>query len=511
MACTDLGSFTRASLLACKLAQIIAGVIILIHVALLPMPSGEGDETMPQGLGQLATCRRQLSHLSLSELVSIFSPWIDVPETFGPAGRKRLFSPLRRTFWLFLSQVLAADPSCRETVRKALAWLALLSGKMASPSTAAYCKARARLPQQDIDALHRQVTQTVEARYAQEHLWYGRRVKILDGTGLSMPDTAANRKVYPLSKRAKPGCGFPLMRLVVLFCLSTGLILQVAKGTLKTAERTLARSLWNSLKPGDILLADRGFCGYADFFYLAQRGLDCVMRNHSRRTKALSVVKKISKADSLILWHKTGRCPKWLTPQQWLDMPGTIKLRQISFCLAIPGFRTRAITVVTTLLDYKAYPKEALADLYGTRWMAELFLRDIKTTMGMDILRCKTPQMVHKEISMYLMAYNLTRALMLEAARRHGVSPFRISFKGTIATVRQWAPILTAAHLDPLSRQHLTETLLEYLATDLLPKRPHRSEPRARKRRQKNYQLLTKPRRIFKESPHRNHHTRSLS
>ena len=471
----------------------------------------KGEAGMSHNPGSLATCLSRVSCYSLSELPEFFSPWIVVPQTFGRPGRQRLFCPLARTFWLFLSEVLSADRSCRQTVRKALAWLALKSGKTASPNTAAYCKARARLILKDIDAVMHQSAERIQHLYAPEHLWYGRRVKIIDGTGLSMPDTQVNREAYPPSKHTKAGCGFPLMKLVVLFCLSTGLVLEVAKGTLKRAERTLGRSLWGLLEPGDVLLADRGFTGYADFFCLTQRGVDCVMKNHQRRTKGLAVLKKISKGDHLILWYKTRMRPKWLRPKQWRAIPNTINVRQIAFHADIPGFRTKAITVVTTLLDYKVYPKEAFADLYRRRWMAELFLRDIKTTMGMDILRCKSPEMVHKEISMYLIAYNLIRALMLEAASRHGVSPFRMSFKGTIATVRQWAPIITAAQILPSRRQQLIDILLAYLARDILPYRPNRSEPRARKRRPKNYQLLTKPRSVFKESPHRNYYTRSLS
>lgn len=461
--------------------------------------------------GSLATCLRHINQHSLSDLTEIFAPWIDLPETFGPPARRRFFSPLSRTFWLFLSEVLSADRSCRETVRKALAWLALQTGKTASPNTAAYCKARARLILEDIDAVRHRVTERIQDLYAGQYLWYGRQVKILDGTGLSMPDTPANRAAWPISRRAKPGCGFPVMRLVALFSLATGLILEVAKGTLRNDERSLARSIWHLLEPGDVLLADRGFCGYADFFYLTLRGADCVMRNHHRRTKGLSVLRKISKGDRLILWHKTGRSPKWLHPQQWHEMPKTFNIREISFRVDLPGFRTKAVTVVTTLLDHRTYPKQAFIDLYRSRWMAELFLRDIKTTMGMDILRCKSPEMIHKEISMYLIAYNLIHALMLEAASRHGVSPFRLSFKGTVATVRQWAPVIAAARLDDSRQETLIQILLAYLARDLLPFRPNRVEPRAKKRRPKNYQLLSKPRSVFKETQHRNHYRKGLS
>jgi hypothetical protein len=471
----------------------------------------KGVVDMCYGPGSIAARLRYINQHSLSDLTEIFAPWIDLPETFGPPGRRRLFCPLQRTFWLFLSEVLSADRSCRETVRKALVWLALKTGKTASPNTAAYCKARARLILEDIDAVRHQTAKRIQDLYAAQYLWYGRQVKIIDGTGLSMPDTPANQAAWPISNRTKPGCGFPVMRVVAIFSLAAGLILDVAKGTLKNDERSLARSLWHRLEPGDVLLADRGFCSYADFYYLCQQGVDCVMRNHHRRTKGLSVLRKISKGDRLIAWHKTSSRPKWLTLLKWQAMPRTFNLREISFRVGVPGFRTKAITVVTTLLDHKAYPEQAFIDLYRRRWMAELFLRDIKTTMGMDILRCKSPEMIHTEISMYLIAYNLIRALMLEAANRHGVSPYRLSFKGTIATLRQWAPIIAVARMEDNRQEALIEMLLAYLARDLLPYRPNRLEPRARKRRPKNYQLLTKPRAVFKEIKHRNRYKKRLS
>jgi len=287
--------------------------------------------------GSLATCLSHVTQHSLSELTEVFGPWIDLPETFGQSQRRRLFCPLSRTFWLFLSEVLSTDRSCRESVRKALAWLALRSGKTASPNTAAYCKARARLIRKDIDAVLHQTAERIQNLYATNHLWYGRQVKILDGTGLSMPDTPTNRAAWPISKCIKPGCGFPVIRLVALFSLATGLILHVARGTLKNHERSLARSLWHLLQPRDVLLADRGFCGYADFFYLTLRRVDCVMRNHQRRTKGLSVLRRISKGDCLIAWYKTRMRPKWLTPQQWREMPNSLSLRQISFQVDMPA------------------------------------------------------------------------------------------------------------------------------------------------------------------------------
>lgn len=396
-------------------------------------------------------------------------------------------------------------------MRKFLAWMAARLKRTASPNTAAYCKARARLPEDALEGLWGEVTRRVQERAGGEGLWCGRRVKVADGSSLSMPDTPDNQAVYPQSSRQKPGCGFPVMRVVALFSLATGAMVALAKGALRVGERTLCRRLWDRLLPGDVLLADRGFCGYADFYCLAQRGVDSVMRNHQRRTVGLTPGRRLGKGDRLVRWHKTGRCPAWLDGAAWKAMPDRLTVRQIHFAVDIPGFRTRTITVATTLLDPTAYPKDAFIQLYRRRWMAELFLRDIKTAMGMDTLSCKTPHMVHRELLMYLIAYNLVRALMLEASLRHGVPVHRISFKGTLTTVREWAPVLAGARLTRKERQRLIDLLITVLARDPLPNRPNRVEPRARKRRPKNYQLLNKPRHEFTEIKHRNKYKKPLS
>jgi hypothetical protein len=411
-------------------------------------------------------------------------------------------------FWLFLSQVLSADRACRETVRKFLGRLAL-EGKSASARTAGYCKARARLRQADLDGVHGSLADKIRSAHIARGLWRGRAVKVVDGSGLSMPDTTENQRRYPQPKGAKPGCSFPVMRVVALFCLGTGVLIEMATGSLAVGERALFRSLWPLLETGDVLLADRGFCGFAEFYFLMRRGVDCVMRAHQRRTVGKSRLKRLGRGDWLVDWHKCKAGPKWPDKATWRAMPDALTVREISFRVPVRGFRTRLVTVATTLLDPAAFPTEAFADLYRRRWEGELFLRDVKTTMGMDVLRCKTPNMVHKELTLYLIGYNLVRLTILEAARDHETPLERLSFKGTLATLRQWAPIITAA--GPRLRRALWRRLLHYLAVDLLPHRPNRVEPRARKRRPKNYQLLNKPRRLFKEIHHRNKYTKALS
>jgi hypothetical protein len=393
-------------------------------------------------------------------------------------------------------------------VRKFLAWLALEEHKTASPKTGAYCKARARLPLQEIERLNGQILEGLESADATEQHWCGRKVKVVDGSSISMPDTVGNQARYPQPSTQKPGCGFPVMRIVTVFSLGTGVLLDLAKAALKTHERTLFRQLWDTFEVEDVVLGDRGFCSYADFYFLGLRGVDCVMRNHPRRKVGLRQVKRLGKGDRLIHWLKMKPCPKWLSKEQWRAVPDTLLVREIAVTVDVPGFRAKTLVVATTLLDAKGFPKAAIAELYRRRWMAELFLRDIKIALGMDVLRCKTPDMVEKELWMHVIAYNLIRALMCKAARAHDLSPERLSFKGTMATVRQWAPLMAAACGDPVQCEYMVQTLLHYIARDPVPLRPNRTEPRARKRRPKNYQLLNKPRGKFKEIPHRNRYAK---
>jgi len=463
---------------------------------------------MSGGRRRLSHGARALRRKSEGELSALFGAWVGLPEAFGAPKRRRLFFP-SRVFWMFLAQVFSSDQACRETLRKFLGWLAL-GKKTASSRTAGYCKARRRLRQKDLDGAHDRLVGGIRSAHLPRGLWFGRRVQVVDGSGLSMPDTPRNQKAYPQPRGAKKGCSFPVMRVVALFCLGTGVLIRLAKGPLSVCERELFRSLWDHLQPGDIVLADRGFCGYAEFYFLLGRGVDCVMRNHQRRTVGRTVLKTLGKGDRLILWHKGRHGPRHPDRKQWASIPDTLTLREIAFHVAVKGFRTDAITVVTTLLDPESFPASAFADLYRRRWHAELFLRDIKITMGMDILRCKTPDMVHKELTMHLIAYNLVRLTMLEAAAVHDTLPERLSFKGTLSTLRTWAPIFAATPSTTV-RRRLWNSLLHYVAADPLPYRPDRIEPRAKKRRPKNYQLLNKPRRLFKDIYHRNKYTKMLS
>lgn len=334
-----------------------------------------------------------------------------------------------------------------------------------------------------------------------QHLWHGRPVKVVDGTSVSMPDTPQNQELYPQPSGQKKGCGFPVMRLVVSFCLSTGILLSCRKGALKIHERRLWHQMWDDYQAGDVVLADCGFCSFADYWLLAQRGVDCVMRLHQAR-KEKKIIKRFNKNDRLVQWKKNKQ-PNWITPKQWQDFPEDMTVRHVNVTVDIPGYRTKNFVLATTLLDEKKYPPKALAALYLRRWKVELFIRDIKTTMRMDILRCKTPNMVHKELTLFIIAYNLIRILIWEAVFKKNIDPFRISVAGTIAIIRQWAPILAQIE-DESQRASLTKLMMGFIAAEIVPERLHRErQARALKRRMKNYQLMTKPRNEFKEIEHR--------
>lgn len=448
--------------------------------------------------------KRQIGSASLSDVQRVFVPWLDLACLGNPA-RERLFS-WPRVFWLFLSQVLSPDGSCREALQKFLAYLALTEGKQASPNTAAYCKARARLPIQAVERVRDEVVRKIQLSPLCQSRWCGRHVKVVDGSGISMPDTPENQKKYPQSKRCKIGCGFPEMRIVALFSLATGVLLRCEKASRHVAERTLFRQLWDAFEPGDIALADRGFCGFAEFFLLLQQSVDSVMRLHQRRSVGVRIIRQLGKGDALVQWVKMKQCPKGLTKKQWAAVPDVLDVRHIAFTVDIPGFRSQNITIATTLTDHRKFPPSAFAQLYRHRWKIEIFFRDIKISMGMDILRCQTPEMVEKELTMHIIAYNLIRATMLEAAQAAQRDLGRISFKGTCQALRQWAPVLASAPDQQFLE--LQAAMFAAIARAPIPARPNRSEPRARKRRPKNYQLLNKPRHEFKEIQHRNRYTK---
>jgi hypothetical protein len=403
--------------------------------------------------------------------------------------RDRSFSPWV-TFCAFLGQVLQRGASCRDAVRRVQAWHLATGGNPVDDNTSGYCQARQRLSLPVLRTAFSRLADWCTGRTRPADHWQGRVVKVMDGCGLSMPDTAANRKVYPYAGGQKPGCGFPTGQLVGLFSLATGHLARFVLSSWKAHEAPLARELVGWVQPGEVILADRAFCSWGLLALFHRKGVDVVWRLHQARKRQ----------SGLVTWAKPQGPGPW-EKSLWAELPAELHLRIVRFRVEVPGFRTEEITLVTTLLDETKYPDAALADLFRRRWQVELCFRDLKATLGLDVLRTQTPSLIEKEIHVQAIAYNLVRALMLEAARQHDVPPDRLSFKGTVSTLRAFAPLFEPARTGAAKR---FAELLCALAADPVPFRPDRVEPRAVKRRPKSYQLLTRPRHEMVVSASRN-------
>jgi Transposase DDE domain len=407
--------------------------------------------------------------------------------------RERLFSPLV-TLWVFLSQVLDPDGSCRAAVARFLAWRAARRLPACSADTSAYCKARARLPEGLLARLTRDTGRQPQDEAPPAWRWEGRTVKVVDGSTVSMPDTKANQAAYPQSPSQQPGLGFPIARLVVLFSLAVGTVLDAALGRYQgkqTGEPALFRTLHGNLDEGDILLADRCYSSYWELALLRQRGADLVSRLHQRRRADFRTGRRLGREDHVVVWAKPPR-PEWLDEATYAALPDRLEVRAVRVRVGHAGFRTRVFVAVTTLLDGEAFPRTDLAVLYRMRWLAELDLRALKQTLQMDVLRCQSPEMVRKEVWAHLLAYNLVRGLMAQAAREAKVLPVQLSFKGAVQAVNAFAAVWQAAR--PTDREGVCRRLRAAVAEHRVGDRPNRHEPRARKRRPKEYPLLKHPR-----------------
>lgn len=423
----------------------------------------------------------------------------------GKNSRARIF-PLVVTFWAFLAQVLERGSSCRAALRRIIAWWQLEFPNAAQPSvdTGGYCLARARLPQEVLARISDATAERLENQIPSSELWLGRRVKILDGTGASMPDTAENQAQWPQSRSQQPGCGFPVVKLVGLFSMGSGALLHLAEGNKHQHEAVVARPLFGLLKAGDVLVNDRGFCSYQALAQVLAQGADAVMRLHQKRPADFRQGRRLGPNERLVNWIKPAQCPPGCPPETFETLPETLTLRMVRYQIQTPGFRTEEVILITTLMDAVAVPLQALAELYFRRWQVELHFREIKTLLGLDVLRCLTPAMVRKEIAMHRIAYNLVRLLMQRAALTFHVRLARISFKGTLDSLHHFASAMHSLAGHPRRQRQLFDELLLAIARDELPERPGRFEPRVRKRRAKNYHLLTRPRRQMHVPSHRN-------
>ena len=354
-----------------------------------------------------------------------------VTEEVGPT-RDRLFTPAVTTA-VFLSQVSSDDHSCRSAVARLLAWRVARGLPACSPDAGGYCKARQRLPESLLPRLARHVADRIGDQAPQSWAFHGRRVVIADGSTVSMPDTPENQAEYPQHSAQKPGCGFPIARIVVLIALATGCVLDAAIGAGKgklTGEMALVRGLHGRLRRGDILLGDSYYSSFDEVVTLAGMGVDVVMRRHGGRPVDFRRGTRLGRQDHTVEWHRHRNRPGWMGREEFAALPRVLTMRELRVRVDRPGFRTRSFVVVTTLLDPAAFPAGELASLYRQRWHAELDIRSLKVAMRMDVLRCRTPAMVRKEFWAHLLAYDLVRGAMAEAAVRHGVPARELSFQG---------------------------------------------------------------------------------
>jgi len=421
----------------------------------------------------------------VAQALAALSGWLD-----------RIFSPLV-TLWVFLGQVLSADHSCRAAVARLIAHRISRGQSPCSAETGAYCQARKRLPETFCADVARQTGRALEAAVDPRWLWKRRRVHVYDGSSVSMPDTPENQSAYPQPVVQKPGLGFPLARIAAVFSLACGAVLDLGicryagKGQ---SELGMLRTLWNLFLPGDVLLADRLMCAWTEMVMLKQRGVDCVCRFTSHRNADFRRGKRLGPGDHIVKWPKPTK-PRSIDAETYDALPEFLMVRECRVRVEQPGFRVQTLIVATTLLDAGEFTKDDLAQLYRARWNAELDLRSLKQTLQMDILRCKTPELVRKELWTHILAYNLIRTIMAQAASKHGIEPRSLSFKGAVQTLEAFQPVIALQGEDNSEfRKLVYEQVLDAIASHRVADRPDRYEPRRKKRRPKPYDRLMKPR-----------------
>jgi Transposase DDE domain len=412
--------------------------------------------------------------------------------------RERIYTPWI-TLGIFLSQILSDDQSCDDAIDRFQKFRHDQKIDAVSSESTSYCEARQRLPEVVTWELVRRTGKSILENAKSAWLFHNRQVKIIDGSTVSMPDTPENQQEYPQSTSQAPGLGFPIARILVVFSLAVGTVLDAAVGPYKgkeTSELALLRSVIEHFQPGDIALGDRFFCSYWVIAVLQQRGVDVVVRLHQRRKADFRRGRRLGRKDRLVTWTKPKQRPGWMTLEEYDAMPAELTVRLLHVQVEGKTKRVRELVIVTTLVDAKTYRSEEIGDLYRQRWHGELDLRSLKTAMHMDVLRTKSPAMARKEIAMHFLAYNLIRGLMAEAARAADVAPRTLSFKGSLHTIRAFEE----AHLyDPSRIEADLPRLLELIGRKRVGERPDRYEPRAVKRRPKPHPRLSMPRKEAKQ------------
>lgn len=466
------------------------------------MPFYPIGKSLPQRFRLVLASFLQSSDLPFSDVLTE----AEIAEAFESEGSEfareegDVYTPAL-TLWAFLSQVLykGEQRSCLAAVARVIVLLVVLGRKPCANNSGSYCKARAKLPEAVLQRLTTRVAAGCEREVPKAWLWKGRHVKLADGTTVSMPDTEENQAEYPQQRSQKKGLGFPVARMVVLLSLATAMLGGMAIGPYsgkETGESALMRQLLDQLDADDILLTDRYFCSYFMIALLLSRNVDFVARLHHARKEDAYRVRRLGKKDGLIQWRRPQR-PDWMDRETYDRIPRSLTLRQIEVKVTQPGFRVESLTVVTTLTDPQTYTRDEIAELYHKRWLVELDIRAIKCSLGMDVLRCKTPKMVRKEIWTCLLAYNLIRKTMLQASIGSGLSPRQLSFANAMQTMAaSWGSLPT---LDRSRMASMIASQLASLTSPIVGNRPDRIEPRAVKRRPKPMRLLTMPRDAARE------------
>jgi hypothetical protein len=428
------------------------------------------------------------------------SALFDKVESVLPQHRERRYPPTE-TLSIFLAQALSADRSCQKAVNEAAIRRLALGLTAGSTNTGGYCRARERVPTEMVNTLARYVGQSVSAQAAPGWHWRGRPVRLVDGTTLTMPDTPANQAAYPQARSQKPGLGFPLCRMVGVVCLGSGTLLNAAIGRYQGKggdEQSLLRSMLETLECGDVLVGDALYATYFLLCALRERGVDAVFEQHGarQRTTEFRCGQRLGPRDHLIVLHKPTMKPDWMSAAAYAQAPATLTVREL---------RTGGKTLVTTLLCPKHTDKAALKALYRSRWHVELDLRNIKTTLGMERLSCQTPAMAIKEIWVYLLAYNLIRLLMAQAASLTDQLPRQLSFKHAVQIWIAWTQ-----YTHQIDYDEKLYSLFVLIAEQHVGERPGRTEPRALKQRPRPYRLLTQPRATCRRQIQQHGHPKKL-
>lgn len=425
---------------------------------------------------------------------------LDTVESLLPPHRERLFSPTE-TLAMFSAQAMSADRSCQKAVDEASVNRLVTGLPSCSTATGGYCRARQRLPVSMVSTLTRTSGHLMASRSPLPWQWRGRRVRLVDGTTVAMPDTPANQAAYPQPRSQKPGLGFPLCRLVGLVCLASGAILDAAIARYRgkgTDEQTLLRTLLGNLDAGDILLGDAFYPTYFLLCELQQRGVDGVFQQYGarRRSTDFSHGQKLGSRDHLVELQKPKTRPDWMSQAEYDEAPAHLTVREL---------KVGGKVLVTTLLTPKQAPKRALDKLFRSRWHVELDLRNLKTTLGLEQLSCKTPDMAIKELWVYLLDHNLIRLLMVQAALAAGQLPRELSFKHCLQLWLAWQACFQSAWcVDQL------DELFRLMSERTVGNRSGRIEPRAVKRRPKPYKLLVQSRSIARAEVATHGHPKKL-